>query len=93
MKKVNRAAQPSSFEITSDGVKYTRRPNGYWVYTDRPWEKVVGPEQFKLEGLYAEAKEKARGKAQAQEAKAQAMKEALKIARMSDDEWFERVYG
>ena len=88
MKKIS-----GSFEVELDGVKYTRRPNGYWTPTDRIWEKVVGPTQFKLEGLYAEAKEKATKKAQAQEAKAQAMKEALKIARMSDDEWFERVYG
>ena len=88
MKKVS-----GSFEIELDGVKYTRRPNGYWAPTDRIWEKVVGPTEWKLEGLYAEAKEKGREKAQAEEARVKALKKAFKIARMDDDEWFERVYG
>ncbi len=92
MIKKNRAAQPS-FEVTLDGVKYTRRPNGLWTPTDRPWEKVVGPDAFRLEGIYAEAKEKCKEKAQAEAAKVQALKEAFKIARMDDDEWFEKVYG
>lgn len=47
----------------------------------------MGPDAWKLEGLYAEAKEKAA-------AKPQPMIERVRIPRMeSDDEWFNRVYG
>lgn len=79
-----------NFEVMVDGQSYTRRPNGLWVYTDRIWEKVVGPMEGQLESLYAGGKEKG----QAGPAKAQPMIERVRIPRMeSDDEWFERVYG
>ena len=86
MKKQNTT---SSFEVTLDGTTYTRRPNGIWTPKDRIWEKVVGPDAWKLEGLYAEAKEKGQPAA-----KAQPMIERVRIPRMEDDDkWFERVYG
>ena len=91
--KKNNTTKSSSFEVTLDGTIYTRRPNGLWTPKDRPWEKVVGAEEAKLEGLYAEAKEKGQAQAKAKAEKAQAMKEAFKIANMDIDEWFERVYG
>lgn len=79
-----------NFEVMVEGQSYTRRPNGLWVYTDRIWEKVVGPMEGRLESLYADAKEKGGARV----AKGQPMIERVRIPRMeSDDEWFERVYG
>lgn len=83
----------SEFKTTLDGKQYTRRPNGRWVPTEAPWEKVDGPTEGRLESLFVEAKEKRQVAAQARDDRARAYKEFMKIARMSDDEWFERAYG
>ena len=81
--------QTKAFEVGFEGVRYTRRPNRMWVVTERPWEKVVGPVSWKLEGIWAEEMEKG----QTVEKK-QPMIERVRIPRIeSDDEWFERVYG